>query len=104
MTLELHEIFSKAADLVEQPGAWVQGVSSLSKTGRIVGPNNKHAVCWCAMGAIARVTKGHGSKRAIQELTYDVSSSVSFWNDNPAQTQANVVAHLRLSAAKRKPT
>lgn len=55
------------------------------------------ATCWCAMGAIEKVSKGRYFA-AISALEMTVDDFIPRWNDAPERTQVEVVAALRLAA------
>lgn len=100
-------ILNAAADLLEKPGAWIQGDWALTATGDDLylgaGPDAA-AVCWCAEGAIAavagsRFAEAHG---ALQE--YMGIMSIPAWNDDPERKQEEVVAALRNAATQAEPS
>ena len=117
------EVFAAAADLLTPPGAWIQMELAEDGHGDSVEPNNPAAVCWCAMGAIAKVTRKLGGqandgamamlgRRLLEKgliTTYEDEDedgnevyikrsddeTVPEWNDTIGRTQAEVVAMLR---------
>lgn len=100
--MQASEILSKAADLIEPEGAWMQGGYSNGVT--VVSGS-----CWCAAGA---VYAAHGNWRdpvardAVRvlytalNLPYDDEDDdvIGAWNDAPERTQAEVVSALRQAA------
>ena len=99
------DILTAAADLIEPEGRWTQGAFARTGKGRVIGPCEKAAECFCGIGAIYRVGGvGHLSDAAMAELDryarrrrHDMFAG---WNDTEGRTQAEVVAALRASAAK----
>jgi len=114
------EVFAAAADLLTPPGAWIQTELAEDGHGDRVEPNNPAAVCWCAMGAIAKVTGRLGAYDAMAMLGRRLfekglvttcldededgnavyikrsdDETVPEWNDTIGRTQAEVVAMLR---------
>jgi hypothetical protein len=51
-----------AADLIRDPARWTTGVSARDARGEPRGPYEPDAVCWCAYGAIHRVTNRSGQR------------------------------------------
>lgn len=102
------EVLESAADLLEKPGAWTQGAASRDVFGNPDGDSEiwPDAVCWCAWGAILKVT-GNTSivgsdqrpKTAAALLERHIGTNdVTTWNDAPERTQAEVVSALRQAA------
>lgn len=56
MAKSVVEVLTEARKLIEKPEHWTQGVSARSRTGRHVSNRSKRAVCWCASGALDRVS------------------------------------------------
>ena len=103
------DVLLAAAELLEKPGAWTQGAASRDAFGNSDDDNEilPDAVCWCAWGAILRVsgcTKiGTGYSRkaepAYDRLKEFIGVDVPIWNDHPSRTQSEVVETLRKAAA-----
>ena len=85
-----------ARDLVAQ--GWTKGVFARDAADHAVTAVNGKAVCWCASGAILWMRGGdffvdHDRKSA--EALFKIAAgtrSISTWNDDPARTQAEVIA------------
>lgn len=99
------EVLAAAADLLEKPGAWTQGVFARRENGRNAGPTYDDAVCFCAVGAVMRVVGGSRSPAyydAFNRLNAMARRKhfmhVAMWNDAPERTQAEVVTALRQAA------
>ena len=105
-------VFRQAADHIEQPGGWTQGVFARDKDGDEVGAESTRAVCRCAAGALQLVCGGNLIDcdmatsvlaraiyaRAAVEYSDDYGpalDTVAYWNDAEGRTQAEVVAMLR---------
>jgi hypothetical protein len=83
----------EARALIER--GWTQEAFARGKSGRVVVPNGRAAVCFCAVGAIKRydhwcydlVAKPLATAIGVKGVTgiYD-------WNDAPERTQADVLA------------
>lgn len=103
MTSEMDtaSVLEKAAELLEEPGAWTQGALGRDVDGDpVVVP--QLAACMCVHGALA---KAAGKSRlylwptgAVLALQEAVRANVVAWNDAPGRTQAEVVEALRLAA------
>lgn len=87
------EILTRAADLIEPPGAWGKGQGTRNPEG-----------CHCVLSAItAADTSGFMSKAwsdAIDFLEQVIGPGACAykWNDAPERTQAEVVAATRAAA------
>lgn len=102
------DILTAAAELIDRPGAWIQGQGAKTITGEPVDPTHERAAQWCAWGAIERVTNGHRARsdRSFHALLdaldldpdWDPAIFGEVWNDAPERTQAEVVAALRAAA------
>lgn len=46
-----------ARNLIERPEAWTKGVVARDTFGSPITPDSSDAVCWCAYGALAKVTR-----------------------------------------------
>ena len=97
-TTPVSAVLSAAADLIEPPGAWTQGVVARNAYGRCCYGYSRQAVCWCASAAISRVD--HGSSLAHYKFSDFLGESIPIWNDAPGRTQAEVVQALRAAALK----
>ena len=96
------EVLGAAADLLEKPGAWTQGAFARDRMGRPQVSHDHRAICFCAVGAIYRVS-GYGptATEAISRLSSQVRrNSIGEWNDKPNRTQAEVVAALRQASRR----
>jgi hypothetical protein len=99
--LKPSEVLARAADLIEPEGKWTQGAYGKTHTGKRV-ENLRWAVCFCAVGAIAKVARrrpGRVHDSLFPPVRYveranDIES-LGFWNDVAWRTQAEVVAALR---------
>lgn len=105
-TLVLAATLNGAADLLAGPGAWMRGAFAATATGRVIGPEERPAVCWCLAGALMRSAPNTGAaiRDGVLERAHDAVGEVigtfdlAGWNDAPGRTQAEVVAALRQSA------
>lgn len=96
------EILSKAADLLEKPGAGTQGGSAFDASGNPVGYGNPAAASWCVEGAIGLAASNLCEvDRAFRAVKRRLGiRSLYRWNDTPGRTQAEVVAVLRTAASQ----
>ena len=111
------DVLRQAADLLEPEGAWTQGAFSRNADGSVDFGGEEgepdgvavSPVCWCALGAIAHVTKSDPTRAsvftrlgplwpAINGLQSVVGQEIDEWNDEPERSQADVVAKLREAA------
>lgn len=94
------EVLLAAAELVER--GWTQGALARKADGTRVPIYSRHAVSFCAIGAISRVAKrgvDHNRDDAALALSRVTRGTrgrlISEWNDAPNQTAANVAATMR---------
>lgn len=100
-------ILRKAADLIAAPGAWTQGAFGRDAAGMVRPIQFDSAECFCALGAIAKVTHHdpdsawtagiHVDAREWAERALGGAFLVD-WNDKEGRTQVEVVAALRKAA------
>ena len=106
-------VLRHAAEMLQQEGAWVQGVLARNKDGSVVPPENWAAVCWCAAGAISAATvrlcgSAHSElcfrmengardlmKRQIGAMH---STAITLWNDAGHRMKGEVVTEMRKAA------
>lgn len=99
--MNVADILDKAADLIEPEGAWIRHRYAVDAHGEPTVPTDPSAVCWCAMGAIYRVSECDGAiEDECRELLAGIVGHRGFGSWNDTHTQAEVVAKLREAAAK----
>lgn len=93
------EVLEAAADLLENPGAWTQGAHARNAAGApmLLG-SRLDAVCWCALGALDRVSPTNALWDASVQALKGVVGHIPGFNDAANRTQAEVVAALREAA------
>lgn len=98
-------ILTKAANLLERPGAWTQGTYGLDADEEGEGTLTPQCDCLCIYGGVTESSDGDwgGADGAMFVLTDVLGSSPIAWNDEPGRTQAEVVALLRKAAASVAP-
>jgi len=91
---EIAKVLNAAADLLEKPGAWMQGKSS--------GVRADGTRCFCTMGAIRHLTgESHSdAEEYFRDRHLPEWGGITGWNDHPGQKQDNVVETLRLAAER----
>lgn len=97
--MKASEILHAVGDLLEQPGAWTQGAFARDIDGHVVRSCDADAVCWCAFGAFGPVSP-NGLNSLYEEAGTFLREaigrrSITQWNDDPNQTQENVVETFR---------
>lgn len=89
------DILREMRELLAEPERWTQSVLAKSKFGNAVTTRSPRAVSWCLLGAHYRVTNGWTASDAWDILQRAAGvSSLSFWNDAPGRTHAEVLALL----------
>lgn len=93
------EILHAAADLLEKPGTWTQKSDARDEHGAEIRVLNPKATCWCAFGAIMKVSDnpyGGIDTQVAYFLRQAIGMwSITSWNDNAGRTQKEVVAAFR---------
>ena len=94
------DILNRAANRLEQQGAWTQLALAKDADGVQVPPSSGTACQWCSKGAIrAETFEVHAHIRAEAALARVIGThQIAMWNDNPARTQNEVVAAFRKAA------
>lgn len=102
---DVQEVLNKAADLLEKPGAWTQGVFARNRRGNVCSPTDDTARCFCVSGAVQRVVGGFASPTfySVVDLLNAMARRrnarhIAHWNDAPGRTQSEVVEALRAAA------
>lgn len=81
----------EARALIER--GWTQEYYARGKSGKGVDALGRHAVCFCATGALRRVNRiewDNCEERGL--LRKAVGRNIIDWNDHPKRTQAEVLA------------
>lgn len=97
------DILERAADLLEPAGAWTQDAEARDADGNDIdvfpmGEVEHEAVCFCAAGAIHRVSRVHYTRCPGHQFLTGIVGFIPDWNDAPERTQAEVVQTLRTAA------
>jgi hypothetical protein len=95
--MKIHEVITKET--------WCQGSFAVTEAGRTIGPLEKNAVKWCALGWIHKVYSTSGNCMIIEDRVRNYIQSrvedrvrnsthawVSDWNDSPERTFEEVLA------------
>ncbi len=105
------EILTEARELISDPERWLQGRTAADARGVDVAPNSPKAVCWCSLGALAKVIDvnssglltGHeNANDALCEMANAMSVVPSVWIFNDAHTHDQVLAAWDQAIADRK--
>lgn len=88
----------KAYELLSSPEKWTQVYWAKDKDGVFIWPKNENAVCWCALGAIARVyadspDEYDKAKTKLNDAIED--KGIVDWNDDPERTWEDVYTTLK---------
>ena len=106
--LSVSEVLSRAADLLEKPGAWTQWAYGRDIFGDVEEDGSEmptDPVCFCVQGAIGQVMgeRPYGAPiypviGALADHLGVPAVDVPVWNDAPGRTQAEVVSALRAAS------
>lgn len=98
-TSEVREILLKAAALVRR--GWCTGAPAKNADGKPVGPRDKDACQWCAIGAIQAICggpeNGYEARYALRQVLG--RDTIQDWNDVYARN-GEMVAKMFEEAAK----
>lgn len=92
-----------ALELIKDPARWTQGAFARHKQGNAIGPEEKAACRWCAIGALRRVTAGNDSAalNAMRVLDFEAkragAEDVGALNDK--RSHAEVVEMFKRAIA-----
>lgn len=101
--MKASEILSKAADLIEPEGKWCQHAYALTRYGIKVEANCSDAHCFCAYGAIDRLTETASEEASVMDVFKEViGGEIEEWNDEEGRTQSEVVEKFRQAASLAK--
>jgi hypothetical protein len=100
--LSIAEVLTRAADLLEKPGAWTQGAFARDIHGHPIRCESEDAASFCAIGALYSLRVGSWMADSCERRLSKFKRVEMFaeWNDAPGRTQAEVVAALRAAAEK----
>jgi len=91
------EVLLAAKELLNDPKCWTKGTVARNANGGAVAPNNTDAVCWCAVGALAKICKYPFNPTLYETVIYafeNVSSrqnGIGYWNDDKDRTHEEVL-------------
>ena len=87
----------KPSELLARPESWTQGDFSRDKEGRSARSRPEEQCSWCLMGALMKCYPQFSSRMVITDLLRDKAgcASLSYWNDAPERTHAEVLALLK---------
>ena len=103
MSREIASVLRRAAELIDTPAKWCQWSIALTPNGQGCGENHPKASRWCVGGAILRAAflggmETHCGYAIVACQRRNGFPHLSFWNDHPLRTHAEVIAAL-LNAA-----
>lgn len=88
----------RARDLISDPARWTQGEFARDVEGVGVAPNSDKATCWCALGALRRVTR---SFNVPWRLIGGISQNHLYITDfNDGHTHVDVLAAFDAAIAR----
>lgn len=89
------EVLKSARARIAKPENWAQGNFAYDSNGFAVASRDKHAVCWCALGAIITVLSPYsgeaGEWLALAIAGSRVRSSIPEFNDRSTTTHDDVL-------------
>lgn len=95
---EVLQVLQNARELIAEEKNWTQGAQARTANGEATALDDKQAVCFCATGALCRVS--HRLAYSIQARAYEKLSSkvpsrmrtrVALFNDDPSTTHKDVL-------------
>ena len=99
---DVTDVLVKARNLISEPERWTQNHSARNAFGDWTDTLSAEAVCWCAVGAIARVAPDKESwNGAIAQLKIE-TKPLSVGDFNDTHTHAEVLAAFDKAIAESK--
>jgi hypothetical protein len=92
------ETLTLAQDLIRDPRKWTKGYFARNERGTMVEANSQNATCWCAVGAVLKVSNyspylGLSNNKVIRLLSQASNDViVPHFNDNPDVTHGDIMA------------
>jgi hypothetical protein len=90
--VDIADKLAEARKLIER--GWTQGQYARGKSGKAVDEHGRHAVCFCALGALRRATGNYwdnGPETRLLRSAIGSKKDVIDWNDAKRRTQAQVI-------------
>jgi hypothetical protein len=87
------KILIAARAKIERPEAWTKGRYARDKNGEGTIPNSRHAVCWCAIGAVHAASPSDTAPALTQLNRFVPGGEATYtYNDFPETTHAEILA------------
>jgi len=87
---EVKQTLIKARELISKPENWTQRAAARTASGHRTSALSTNAVCYCAMGALLKISPLYQGSRHIDMLAKAMDDSVAYYNDT--HTHAEVLA------------
>ena len=111
MTTLTSQLLTATADLLAEPGVWMQGGYGLRSDGQVIdlpdSPELERAPCLCTWSALSRASTEipalHRERvryAAEKALIREVGESLPAWNDHPDRTLDEVLDTIRQVASR----
>jgi len=92
-----------ARELLSDPVRWTKGRMARDAAGERAYSRSPEAVCWCAAGALNKVSSAWGVQEAQGILFASVSGKgIAAFNDDPTTTHADILAAFDRAIAAAK--
>jgi hypothetical protein len=92
MTKTVLEVLEGALEILRDPKRWTKGTLARDSSGKPTDISGNYAVCFCASGAIIKASFNIGYMKARHSLSDVVGNcSISWWNDAPERTHAEII-------------
>lgn len=90
------EILQKARDLISDEKNWTQEEFARDEQGMWTGPLDDNAKCFCAIGAVARVSRidpddYFPGEKLMQQAAFEMCGTYSIASFNDSRTHAEVL-------------
>lgn len=103
------QILIEGRELISDPKRWTQGQTALDASMQCVFPNSQKAVCWCSLGALAKVIDVDSSELLADHVNahdarHELSNAMGerVWAFNDRHTHEQVLAAWDQAIADRK--
>lgn len=95
------EILKAARELIAKPERWTRGSGARDASGQDVDASSDDAVCWCAIGAIVRVSENPVPAEMLLRRVLPDGGFISAFNDS--HDHAEVLALFDAAIASARP-
>lgn len=99
MSTSIASVIREARELITPREKWTQGVLARHENGNAIGPMEDNAHCYCAVGAVARVSGSVEAKWNTIRFLTNFSGGITRFNDTHKHEEVLSLMDKAASAA-----